>query len=606
MEEEEKYQQYTNKFTLNQRAGSVEINNSTGREALKLSHYSGSNITMNNVVNNELATNNKQTKVVFDEFKTVGNTLSETTGKDKIVNISGNSYNMTGYPQKNIFNNTSVKERDNSIDDEDSIDYLISEVYEPWKALYRQVAESNGRFSISRGGELFPGSVNLDSDGSITGASKLRLEPEGERADNPDRIYACKSVNGTAPSYGRIPEVKNDDGGYDDVARYRPIGGSRCDAAPTSLTPSSSDLDMAFGREDGTEAPGLIEFGPNRSASTQDGNWQTDNRKSQLGSLLSDIQSDLLKFEAKMGDGGDEVTSIKRHKVENVGCMMNDYPSIRVDPKGKSVVSDVGVGVNSTYTHRDHMPMAEDVDNASNFPCGNYTLNVGNKYSVTVGSGGVQINTTGPLTFNGTGVKLTGVNTVVSGTAGLSLGSESNIDISAPKIHLRSPRQIAIGSSLGVNGNTVIRGGLSVEGEVYVHHITAPVEIQETHDTRVYGKFNTTSRFRLKIGDVRITEGSSAGTYPVYADPAQNLIRNAPHSHHFNNLPLKLKRSNAAVRESAINNKINKSIDSTLDSSQAPGEKEFRGDSKLNTNTAYATSVCHEFKEPEGPLPGRP
>ena len=44
---------YRNKTVINQRGGTVEINNSTDREELKLSQFSGSNITLNNLVNSE-------------------------------------------------------------------------------------------------------------------------------------------------------------------------------------------------------------------------------------------------------------------------------------------------------------------------------------------------------------------------------------------------------------------------------------------------------------------------------------------------------------------------------------------------------------------------
>ena len=44
----------------------------------------------------------------------------------------------------------------------------------------------------------------------------------------------------------------------------------------------------------------------------------------------------------------------------------------------------------------------------------------------------------------------------------------------------KNNRQILVDGNLGVNQNVVIGGGLHVEGELSVHHITAPVEIQET------------------------------------------------------------------------------------------------------------------------------
>ncbi len=65
-------EQYRNKTVINQKGATIEIINSTDREDLKLSQFSGSNITLNNVVNSELATNNKQTRVVNDNFESVG------------------------------------------------------------------------------------------------------------------------------------------------------------------------------------------------------------------------------------------------------------------------------------------------------------------------------------------------------------------------------------------------------------------------------------------------------------------------------------------------------------------------------------------------------
>ena len=44
-----------------------------------------------------------------------------------------------------------------------------------------------------------------------------------------------------------------------------------------------------------------------------------------------------------------------------------------------------------------------------------------------------------------------------------------------------------VDSNFGVNGNVIIKGGLHVDGELSINHITAPKEIQETEGTMVYG-----------------------------------------------------------------------------------------------------------------------
>ena len=86
--------EYKNKFIINQRGGTVEINNSTGREEVKISQFDGSNITLNNTVNSELASNNKQTKIVYDEYRTIGNTQNTFIGKDRNLRTVENNYEI--------------------------------------------------------------------------------------------------------------------------------------------------------------------------------------------------------------------------------------------------------------------------------------------------------------------------------------------------------------------------------------------------------------------------------------------------------------------------------------------------------------------------------
>jgi hypothetical protein len=67
---------YKNRMIINQRGGSIDIDNTTEQEKVKISHRSGSNISMTNVANVELATNNKQSNTVNDSYETVGNDKS--------------------------------------------------------------------------------------------------------------------------------------------------------------------------------------------------------------------------------------------------------------------------------------------------------------------------------------------------------------------------------------------------------------------------------------------------------------------------------------------------------------------------------------------------
>ena len=180
------------------------------------------------------------------------------------------------------------------------------------------------------------------------------------------------------------------------------------------------------------------------------------------------------------------------------------------------------------------------------------------------------------------------------------MSSGRNVEISAPKIALRSPRQILLGSSVGIHGNAVVRGGMHVEGETYIHHMTAPAEVQETIDTVLYGKFNTNEPRKLWIGEAMIPYPGGIYWAPVTAMPWNNLIKNYPHSHHFNNLPLTLMDSNKGVRLQAMYNKINKSAQ--VQPKDNYGTTEYEDFPLMNDNCSFAEARKHEQKWPTIPI----
>jgi hypothetical protein len=97
-----------------------------------------------------------------------------------------------------------------------------------------------------------------------------------------------------------------------------------------------------------------------------------------------------------------------------------------------------------------------------------------------------------------------------------------------------------------VSKNVLIGGGMLVEGETYLQHVTAPREYQLTESTKVrltigasYGASFT--------GTINGNAGNWSGTITV--DTNDIIIEN--HSHAFANLPLTLKDTNNAVRTAA-------------------------------------------------------
>jgi hypothetical protein len=504
---------YRNRTILNQRGGSIVINNTSDNESLHISQRSGSNILLNNVTNSELATNNKQTMVLNDKFDTVKGDSSEFVVGGKNERTGGTVYDYKGF-----------------IDDNEI------KAFQEWKDLVKPIADNNSKFKIKRGGSSVPNGVSSG--------------PSGTRAANPVIGSKTISVNNKFSGYGNNIPYRTSK--VDQVATYLYIKDRKGDAA-TARSITAEDIGKSAGAS-GSKAPGVMEFGAIKSAATENGEWSKDQDALDIDKQFLDIQEKLTSVEQQMGDGGDEHLITKRNKFETIGAIFNDFPSARIDEKGRSQPFEMLVSDGGIFKNHDYVPVVEEVDNASNFPCGKDHAIVGNTFSRIVGSGGISLKTTGSYEMGGTVLRGGFKQINLNASHGIHIGSENGVEIQSLKtIVLRTNRQVYVESSMGIKNNLIVGGGLAVEGETYLQHVTAPLEVQQTENTIVLGKFSTDKDRKLIIGECFI----GGAYFPVYAKADNDLLTMYPHSHHFNNLPLNLLASNADVRIDAQNNKIN-------------------------------------------------
>lgn len=543
---------YRNRFILNQRAGAIDIDNTSNQEQVQISHRTGSNINLSPVANSEFAAHNKQVNVIHDSFETVNNDKLTFTRHDNTNQTGANSYNLKGFENKNQL-----------------------EAFESWKEIFKDLAVENSQFRIKRGGSSLPNGTTT----SIVGA----------RADNPTLRGASFVVNNTFNGYNGVPIRRSS---QDDVTNFTKVNkpGRQLPAIITPIAPP--DVAIAAGPA-GSSAPGVIEFGVVQSSSTEEGDWEINDPHKpntatasgkdiilQEGSfddndilqysetsinsskptttvgkeIVSTHSSALVALEQQMGEFGDDISIYKRNKFSQVGAAFNDYPSTRIDDHGRSQPLEYLVGPTASFKNHDYISLLEEVDNSTGFPCGNDDKLVGNRYSRTVGSGGIQLKTTGSTELGGTILKVGFKRININASNTIHIGSEESIELQSLKsITLRTNRQVYIENALGVRGNAIIGGGAYVEGELYCHHITAPLEVQQTEDTIVFGQFATNTDRSLVIGECNIF----GEWYPVYARSAPDLIVTYPHSHHFNSIPMRLTDTNKSVRTLAANEYIN-------------------------------------------------
>jgi hypothetical protein len=578
---------YRNKYVINQKGGSIQIVNTDNRETLKFTHFSGSFKEFSNLVNIELATNNDQKLVLGDQFETVRGEKNTFVQLDSDNIIEGNSYIKIGN--------------------------LKSKPYEDWKMLYANIAQYKQLFDIRRA--------------NAYQANTLKLSSSLQRRDG--AFAPCPVCRGNA--------------------LYWRLNGKTGTVGTTFTTTQGGDgtfFDNNISMPTMQEAAQFGNYGARGqifndvcpccngtaiSPSSMNGKWTVEPLKNEVKNLLKDNISNFANIERQMGLGGSQIIDITKHKFETIGLVMNDFGSVRVDPIGKIYNSELVINKGGVFANMVPTPLIEYVQ-VDDLPGGNYTLNVCNKYTVQVGAGGLIMKSFGPVNISGTITNIAGTQVNIGSQNEVNIDGGQRLSIVADVISIRqrNKKQVLIDSSLGVNKNVIIGGGLHVEGELSVNHITAPGEIQMTDQTVAFagpaqtewkqggvlgygvplmytetaegvpispGIIGITMPGQL-IGTCVITSGDSSGVWPVYGNgmpciqgssmgyggyssmtmPIKNYgtgadddcIRVAPHSHTFKNIPLTLTESNDDLREQA---KVINSVERAPASPIANGKK---------------------------------
>jgi hypothetical protein len=488
---------YRNKLVMSQKGGVIEIVNTDMKEVIKLTHYSGSFLEFNNDTTTKLSTKNDQTLVMNDQFLTVKGYKNLYVARDLDNVILGDVYWKIGNVNTNA--------------------------HQQWKSQVDPIADLKQLFEIDR---------TKKKDGDPNRTSSLNQKQKG----SPGKCPVCSkgrtyyAVNNNFNSVN-IPVVTIRSDGVDKYDTVRPQG-KQANAQNISFPPTN-------------RCPVCGKSG--KSPSSMDGKWGENPEKKKLEQLYQNKIVDLSKIEEDIGLGGCLITEIAKHKIETVGLVMNDFGSIRIDPEGKIYNFKVQIDEQGVYESQKSSPLIEPV-HVDDLPGGNYTINACNRYTLQVGAGGVSIKTLGPIEMSGTITSIAGQQVNIGAQYELNIDGGQRTVITSDILVLRQRNydQVLVDSSLGVSRNLVVGGGAHIEGELTVHHITAPVEIQQTEKTFVYGETVNEKR----IGSCVVSGGSSSGTWPVYGFGHEpDCLFTYSHSHLFKNLPLNLVPDNKSVRK---------------------------------------------------------
>lgn len=182
------------------------------------------------------------------------------------------------------------------------------------------------------------------------------------------------------------------------------------------------------------------------------------------------------------GDSGNDVSQILGNKVDFVGAdNPNVWPSCRSDGAGRSRVT-----IDSSPTEGVmELPFAqtdyEAIDNASDHHGGNYNVIALNRYTVEAAGGGIHLNSGGNINLMAGGGLLNLVGsacTTVSANI-VKLHSTESVLVVGPSLYVKA-EDIVFENTVKLAKNLVVNGSVSVLGELYVTHITGPINAYAT------------------------------------------------------------------------------------------------------------------------------
>ncbi|NBP04029.1 MAG: hypothetical protein EBU90_28835, partial [Proteobacteria bacterium] len=492
---------YKNQQVINATGGAFTISSTTQKEYVSLTHFAGANVVLNNNGISLNSPQNFQMKVENDAFTTV-------MGDNSIY------HNQNSWERVNI---------DKHIIVGDSI-ALTTNAYDNWNVAFADITSANTQPDTSAGGyPLIPG-IPLDSIPKPT--------VNGEYLEDPSITELKTKVNSGG--------ILNQPSWISDSNKNTTLAAGNNTTLQSQYNSSSSSIT--------SNAKNSINNLQGSSPSTQNGKFTKNEDKSKLADVISNTQNKLNNIERLMGEGGNWIENVARNKRVVIGAAVNNHPQAIVNPIGRQVPSAIQVGGDGITTKVAGVPEVNEVDNASVFPCGNYNLEIGNRFSVRSGGGGISLTTAGSVSINSDVTLKLGSHQVIIGARDINLKGNDNVSIESDNLNLTSSNQIVLNGNVGINNNVLVKGGAYIDGELYVNHITAPLEIQNTlpgfTSAGAFGFFRQGTSFdaHITLNHVSCTTSDGENSWITITNQpctitfdAQNqlCVELTPHAHEF-------------------------------------------------------------------------
>lgn len=527
---------YQNSTVITGGAGNIVMNHSDGREHIILGAYSGSQLTLNGPGVTLFSPNNTQHHTINDNFISVG--------RDNSTYVKGMNYIRAEKGISVIVGDTNA---------------IQTDAFQKWNKQSSDYATLNCSPDVKKPVQpVLPG-VPIESVPVINKTANIT------KVSNPAvTTLQNKSQNGQTRNDIAIPGdalTKKPNLGFIKDLIAKSIKDKISDAA--KLASNTVNQLKTIAGMPASLASGLTQQSPSTEGATAEPGPTPEQR----AEAAAATQKKLIDIESQLGEGGDYVICASRNIRIVCGAAVNNNPQAYVDMQGRQIPTGVVVTESGITTATGAAPQLVEVDNHSFFPCGHFTLEVGNGFNIKTGGGGINLTTSGSLNLQTDSIVKIGALQTVMGGKDIIVAGDTNVSITAPNLNLTSENQIFLNGNVGVNQNLLVQGGGYFDGNLTCNSITAPQEIQQT----LIGFTKEGARGFLRSGDkitgkIVIKQIEQYNTtvdatfdFEITLNQQPGLaIELTPHGHEFPNIPLQLLagggdvNANQATRTAAL------------------------------------------------------
>lgn len=173
------------------------------------------------------------------------------------------------------------------------------------------------------------------------------------------------------------------------------------------------------------------------------------------------------------GAEGNKFEFIAKNQVTTIGMgCPNMAFTLRKDNHGNSMVKSTLSMFSGSIPILMSLPSSSVIDTSINHPQGTWSLYIANKWTIDVGSGGISLKTSGPISFASPHI-------VLAGEDNLHLHAGETVHIKSGKIVLIESKKAIFKNAetyfnnvISTTSNVIIGGGLYVKGECFISHMT--------------------------------------------------------------------------------------------------------------------------------------